>query len=339
MKKILVTGDKGYIGSSLTPLLLKNGYKVVGLDTSYFKKSLSPKKSPSYQRINKDIRNIEEKDMVGVDCVIHLAALSNDPMGAIDPSLTREINYVASMNLAKAAKKVGVKRFIFSSSCSIYGIAKSGEVNEKSKTSPITEYAKSKIKTEKELRKLGDRNFCVVILRNSTVYGYAPKFRSDLVVNDLTLSALVNNEIRVKSDGKAWRPLIDVKDLSNIFKEFIEADSKTVNKEIFNIGFGQNNFQVKTIAETISKVLDCPVSFNKELGKDSRSYKVNFDKFHSAFPNIVQKWPLEKSVKDLSARLSKEIKTKEIKSVYARLAVLQGLIDKKKLNKKLYWNK
>lgn len=340
MKKILVTGDSGYIGSSLVLILLKNNYEVIGLDTDYFDKNLPPKIQLSYKRIIKDIRTVKEKDLNDIDCVVHLAALSNDPIGAINPRLTREINLAASVRLAKIAKKAGASRFLFSSSCSIYGVAKNGIVNEKSKTNPITEYAKSKINTEKALLKMANDNFCVSILRNSTVYGYSPKFRSDLVVNDLTLSALINNEIRVKSDGTAWRPLIDVRDLSDIFKAFIEIDSEVINKEIFNIGFSKNNFQIKTVAKTISKVLGCRVSYNKELGKDSRSYKVNFDKLHSKFPDIVQKWPLEKSVKDLSLKLSRAIKNLGIdKDDYVRLTILQELINKGKLNKKLYWDK
>lgn len=336
----MVTGNDGYIGSSLVPLLLKSGYEIIGLGTNYFEKNLPPEKQPNYKIINKDIRSVEEKDLKDIYCIVHLAALSNDPMGEINPKLTKEINYAASIRLVRLAKTIGVKRFLFSSSCSIYGIAKNGIVNEKSRTNPITEYAKSKINTEKELLKMADDKFCISILRNSTVYGYSPKFRSDLVVNDLTLSALINGEIRVRSDGVAWRPLIDVRDLSNIFKAFIEADPKDINKEIFNIGFSENNFQVKTIAETISKVLSRGITYNKELGKDSRSYKVSFDKFHSKFPDIIQKWPLEKSVKDLSIRLSKAIKNPGInKEDYVRLAVLKDLISRKRLNSKLYWNK
>ncbi|MEK9175907.1 MAG: SDR family oxidoreductase [Patescibacteria group bacterium] len=340
MKKILVTGDFGYIGSALVPLLLHHGYKVVGFDTDYFEKSLGDSKPQFYKRIIKDIRKAEKKDLEDIDCVIHLAALSNDPMGEIDPKVTEEINFKSTIRVAELAKEAHVKRFIFSSSCSIYGIAKSGVVDERSKVNPITEYAKSKINVEKELMRMADNKFCTAILRNSTVYGYSPKFRSDLVVNDLTLSALINGKIRVKSDGTAWRPLLDVRDLSNIFKAFIEADSKTINKEIFNIGFSENNFQVKTIAETISEVLLCGITYNRELGKDSRSYSVSFDKFHSKFPNIVQKWPLEKSVKDLSVRLSAAIKNPGInREDYVRLVTLQDLISKKRLNHKLYWNK
>lgn len=335
--KVLVTGDRGYIGSTLVPLLVKNGYEVVGIDTNFFKKNII-RSDAKYKKFNKDIRKITSKDLAGIEAVIHLAALSNDPMGEINPGLTRQINYEASVRLAKLAKKIGVKRFLFSSSCSIYGIAKNGIVNEKSSTNPVTEYAKSKIKVEKELRKMSDENFCVGILRNSTVYGFSPKFRCDLVVNDLMLNALLNKEIKVQSDGSPWRPLIDVRDLSNVFLAFLKADSNLINGEIINIGFKENNFQIKNIASEIKKDLGYEVMYPGKKAVDSRSYRVDFSKFGKTFPGIKQKWPLHLSVKNLSSILKKEIKNKNFhREDYVRLFVLQKLINDKKLNKKLYW--
>ena len=186
MKKILVTGDRGYIGSALIPLLLNRGYNVIGIDADFFKNSIpSDYLSPKYKKITKDIRKVEKNDLDGIDAVIHLSALSNDPMGDIDEDLTSEINFKSTIRLAEIAKSAKVKRFIFSSSCSIYGIAKEDMVDEESEINPLTAYAKSKINSEKELGRMADNKFCVGLPRNSTVYGYAPKFRNDLVVNNL----------------------------------------------------------------------------------------------------------------------------------------------------------
>lgn len=340
IKHVLVTGDNGYIGSVLVQLLLDKGYLVTGLDTQYYKNKLDPQKIVSYPQIKKDIRKVTIRDLKDFDAVIHLAALSNDPMGALNPKLTDTINHLASINLAKLSKKAGVKRFLFSSSCSIYGIAKNGIVDETSPVTPLTEYAKSKIKVEKQLQKMATKNFCVGLLRNSTVYGYSPKFRDDLVVNNLTVTGYVTKVIKVLSDGTPWRPLIDVRDLSNIFAEFLVADSKSINGEVINIGFKENNFQVKDLVEVVQKNLkDCKVEFTGEHGSDTRSYKVNFNKFSKKFPNVSQNWPIEKSVKDLIIHLKNANFTKKDldNGTYTRLKILTKLKDNGKLTNSLYW--
>lgn len=341
MKNILVTGDRGYIGSVLVPLLLKQDYKVTGLDTDFFANGKKNISSPNYKFVTKDIRQVEEKDLKGIDAVIHLSALSNDPMGEIDPRLTQEINFDSSIKLAKLAKKSGVKRFLFSSSCSIYGIVKNGVVDEESPVNPITAYAKSKIDTEKELLKLADSDFCVGIMRNSTVYGFSPKFRNDLVVNNLVTTALAYGEIRIMSDGTPWRPLIDVRDLSKIFVDFLAVDSGKINGKIVNIGFDENNFQVKDIVAVVAKyVPGCKVVYTGEHGKDSRSYKVSFKKFRSIFPNIKQERNLDKSIEDMVINLRKlNFGKKDFDSgIFTRLSVLKNLSTSKVLDQKLYWN-
>lgn len=339
--KVLVTGDRGYIGSVLVRLLLKKKYEVVGLDSDFFKNNLAFRvPEPKYKKITKDIRDIKEKDLEGIEAVIHLSALSNDPMGEIDPALTEEINFKSSIKLAKLAKKLGVKRFLFSSSCSIYGIAKSGIVNEKSKVNPLTVYAKSKIDTERELLKLSDNNFCVGILRNSTVYGFSPNFRSDLVVNNLVCSALAYERIRIMSDGSPWRPFIDVRDLARIFIEFVKAPKKLINGKIINIGFSENNFQVKDIISTVQKyVPNCEVVYTGEHGKDTRSYRVNFAKFKSLFPKTKQEWSLDKSVKDMVENLKMlRFSKKEFEDgTFTRLTVLNNLVSAKAVTTDLYW--
>lgn len=336
-RKVLITGSEGYIGSVLVKKLLQQEIPFDGLDTAFYGKKSFGKK---YHLIQKDLRNIKEIDLRPYSVVIHLAALSNDPMGELNPNLTNEINYKATVALAKKAKEQGVKRFIFSSSCSIYGIAENGIVNEKSKTNPLTAYAKSKIAVENALIELADNDFCVCLLRNSTVYGYSPSFRNDLVVNNLTSCVYATNKIKMMSDGTPWRPLIDVRDLSDIFIAFVKARAQKVNKQIFNIGFDENNFQVKQITEYIQKYLNnSEVEFTGEHGKDTRSYKVDFSKFKKAFPQIKKRWPIDKSIKDLLVQLKKINFTRNefLTNKYARITILKQLLDDKLVDSNLFW--
>lgn len=341
MKSILVTGDRGYIGSVLVGKLLKKGYKVTGLDTGFFEKCLVFKTpSVKYKKITKDIRKVTLKDLKGYDAIIHLSALSNDPIGELNAGLTREINYDSSVKLAQLAKSAGVKRFIFSSSCSIYGISEKGIVDESSPVNPLTEYAKSKIKTEKALQEMADDDFFVCLMRNSTVYGFSPRFRNDLVVNNLITTAMAYGEIRIMSDGSPWRPLIDVADLSDIFIAFLKTKNDKLNGEVINIGFSENNFQVKDLVKAVKKNLPkCKIVFTGEHGKDTRSYRVKFDLFKKNFPEIKQKWPLDRSVKNIIKNLkSTKFDKKTFESgKYTRLSVIKKLIESKKINKDLYW--
>lgn len=339
IKHILVTGSEGYIGKTLVKDLLRKGYEVTGLDSGFY---THDNKKTNYRLIKQDIRELNKIKLHGYDAIIHLAALSNDPMGELNPALTERINYQATLGLAKKAKKEGVRRFLFSSSCSIYGIAKNGVVDEHSPVNPLTSYAKSKIKAEKELKKLADNHFTVGILRNSTVYGYSPSFRNDLVVNDLVTHAVSDKKIIVLSDGTPWRPLIDVRDLSTIFIAFLKAESNVINGKIINIGFNKSNYQIKSIIKIIQRfVPHCEVIIANIHGKDTRSYRVNFDTFHRLFPNIRQVWTLDRSVKDMVKNLKRiKIRKKDIdKKKFVRLATLDKLIDNKKLNKRLYWIK
>jgi nucleoside-diphosphate-sugar epimerase len=341
IKTILVTGDRGYIGAALVPKLLEKNYTVVGYDTNFYQTELDPpNEKRTYKQITKDIRKIEERDLQNIDAVIHLSALSNDPMGEINPTLTADINYHATMKLAQMAKKTGVKRFLFSSSCSIYGIAEDGVVDEKSKVNPLTAYAKSKIDTEVDLKKIADESFTVGLLRNSTVFGYSPKFRNDLVVNNLTTTALAYGQIRIMSDGSPWRPLIDVRDLADFFVAFLEIEKTVINAKVINVGFSDSNFQVKDLVEEIKRQLpECETVFTGEHGADTRSYKVKFDLALSLFPDIKQQWPLEKSIKDLIQHLkAAQFNKQDFESgKYTRLSVLKKLLDENKIDTDLNW--
>lgn len=337
--KILVTGDRGYIGPVLIKQLLARRYTVVGMDTDFFVFS-PPLENNSYRKIHKDIRQVNERDLYGIEAIIHLAALSNDPLGALNMKLTEDINYKATIRLAKLAKKSGVKRFIFSSSCSIYGKCDIDEVNEQSTVAPLTAYAKSKIDTEKGLLALASDDFCVVLMRNSTVYGYSPNLRIDLVVNNLVAHAVTTGEIKILSDGTPWRPLIDVRDLSRICINFLEIEKEKVNGVIVNIGFAENNVQVKDIALRIQKRLSaCTIVYSNEHGKDTRSYKVNFDKFHMLFSGLRQEWTIEKSIDDLVSYFKRNnFSHIDITSgKYERIAVLKQLLMERKVDSRLYW--
>lgn len=340
IKKILVTGSDGYIGSSLMQKLLERNYHPVGIDTQYFKDIALNNHNLNYETHDMDIRNIDKITLKGFDAIIHLAALSNDPMGEIDPQITLDINQHATIMLAKKAKKNGVKKFLFSSSCSIYGIAEKDTVDENTPPNPLTHYAKSKINAEKILKKLSDNSFHVHMLRNSTVYGYASKFRDDLVVNNLTACAYTLGTLNILSDGTPWRPLIDVRDLSDIFIAFLETDT-IPNGECINIGFEENNVQVKDIVTKIHHVLpEATVNFATQKQNDKRSYKVDFTKFKALFPEIKQHWTLEKSIQNLLETFQEKNLTKEmfLQKKFTRLTHLKSLLEQGKLNNMLYWN-
>lgn len=340
MKNILVTGDRGYIGSVLVPFLLVLNYKVTGLDAEYFVNGTKSLLHFNYHQITKDIRKIEKRDLQGIDAVIHLSALSNDPMGEIDKKLTEDINLHTSLKLAQMCKEIRVKRFIFSSSCSVYGIAKSPVVDETSQVNPLTVYAKSKFLLEEELEKIADSNFCVGIMRNATVYGYSPRFRNDLVVNNLVTCALALGKIKVLSNGSPWRPLIDIRDLSRALIAFLEAPKEKINGEIINVGFNEGNFRVRDIVSVIKRELpDCDIEYTNEHGSDSRSYRVNFDKFHKLFPEFKQEWPLERSVQDLIGHLKAENYSRDdfLSGKYTRMVVLKNLIERGKVDNMLYY--
>lgn len=279
--KVLVTGSLGYIGCVVVGNLLQGGHDVVGCDldifplTSFWKPS-SYESAMGANHIRKDIRKLSEEDLRGVDAVIHLAAVSNDPAGELDPKLTQEVNYDASVRLADLCKKAGVKTFVFSSSCSVYGGQGDKFLDEKSETAPLTAYAKSKIMTEERLREIADKNMQVIILRNATVFGASPRMRLDLVVNNMSGHAFAKGKVMVLSDGSAWRPNVHVEDVSKAFIDVIERSEKLERYDIFNIG--EENQSVKQIANIIGKTFGKDVEFNPKGSRDARSYKVDFSK-------------------------------------------------------------
>jgi len=333
--KVLVTGNQGYVGSVITENLISQNFEVLGYDVNYFPQNFKQIKN-KIETINKDIRDITKEDIEGCDAIIHLAALSNDPLGEIDSSLTNEINFLATIRLAKLAKEIGIERFVFSSSCSIYGASKD-IVDESSPMEPLTAYAKSKVESEKELLKLKDNNFCPTILRNATVYGISPSQRLDLVVNNLVGSAIVSNKIHLMSDGTSWRPLLHVEDMAAAFIHVLKSPKEVVSGAIFNVGKNEENYTVIEIAEKIKKIIPgTELEFADQASKDKRSYRVNFDKIKNEL-GFIPSWKLDDGIKQVYEALSEKQITKESfkDKTYFRMAFLTWLLEKKKVNSSL----
>jgi nucleoside-diphosphate-sugar epimerase len=336
--KVFLTGNYGYVGTVLENLLEKENFEIVGCDIGYFPKSLvnSQDYVDKKNYLKKDIRNVTSEDLEGVDAICHLAGLSNDPMGEINEELTYTINYKTTIALAKTAKKAGVKRFIFSSSCSSYG-ANQDVMDEKSDVSPLTAYAKSKVLAENDLLELKDDEFFPVNLRSATAYGLSPNLRLDLVANNLTGSAVTTGLVKMLSDGSASRPLVHVEDMSQAFVQVLKSSEEKIKGEVFNVGSNENNFIVKEIAEIVESIVpNSKISFGDNVSKDSRSYKVNFDKISNEL-NFKPKRKLTEGIEEMYRKfIDMDINEKEFldKNFY-RLKYLKWLIQERKVNSNL----
>ena len=279
--KVLLTGNSGYIGSVLSMILEEKGYIVTGLDTGYFEECVFGEEMSRYRTIRKDIRDVEEEDLSGNDYIIHLAGLSNDPLGEFAPELTESINYKSTVNLAKKAERVGIKRFVFASSQSMYGVASLDEELDEnlSEKNPVTAYAKTKWTAEQELMAMNKSNFTVVSFRPSTVFGASPRLRCDIVFNSFVASAYTTGKIEIKSDGSPWRPVVHIRDVSKALIAGIEAPKELVGGESYNVGIRDGNYTVRDLAEAVQKeVSGSKLHFTGEHGKDSRTYRVSFKK-------------------------------------------------------------
>jgi nucleoside-diphosphate-sugar epimerase len=302
--KVFVTGHKGYIGPHLISLLKKQGHTVTGCDICLFEESKVEEVTQPDTELIKDIRDITITDLKGHDCLIHLAAISNDPMGDINPEITYSINKDGSINLAKLSKEAGIKRFLFSSSCSIYGKGINNDLDESAAVNPLTAYAISKIEVEKKLTEMADENFCPVFLRNSTAYGYSPMFRIDLVVNNLLSCAVAKGDIRIMSDGKPWRPLIHCKDITRAFIALAKAPDEKVRAKAINIGANEENYQVKDVADIVQQLIpSAKIVFTGEVGNDPRDYRVNFDLLYEILPDFELEYTLKKGMEELFEKL------------------------------------
>jgi nucleoside-diphosphate-sugar epimerase len=298
--RILVTGHKGYIGSVLVPLVQKAGHVVVGLDSDLFQNSVYSKASPPDEEIIKDIRDIEKVDLAGIDAIIHLAGLSNDTLGDLNPELTYEINHRASVRLAELAKEVGVQRYVFASSCSNYGAAGSGFQDETAQLNPVTAYARSKVMVEQDVAQLADDHFSPVFMRNATAYGVSPRIRFDLVINNLTAWAYTTGDVLLKSDGTPWRPLVHIEDISLAALAAVEAPREVVHNQSFNVGQTTENYQMRTLAEIVrDTVPNTRIAFANGAEPDTRNYRVDFSKYEKAFPNHKLRWTAQMGAKQI----------------------------------------
>ncbi len=339
--KVLITGSRGYIGSKLCEMTfkLKSNIKIYGLDTDFYRKNKIKKFEDKFLR--KDIRDVSKKDLEGIDSVIHLASLSNDPLGSLNTKLTEQINYKATIKLANFAKKQKVRRFIFISTQSVYGISKNKTIKENdSNIKPITAYAKTKLKAEKELLKMANDNFLVTILRPSTVHGPSKNFRNDIVLNNLCGSAFSQNKIIINTNGKPYRPVLFVDDICKIIIACLFKKKELLNKKIFNVGYPKKNFTILQIAKLVKKVFkNSPIIVLNKPSHDERSYKVNFDLISKTFSDVIdfKKKNIISDIKKLRNFFKKEKFTFQVlnNEKTNRIKMLTKLMMQKKINKNL----
>jgi len=304
--RILVTGHQGYIGSVMVPMLLKAGHDVAGVDSDLFRDcSFDKSTSSGIEEWRKDVRDLEEADLAGYGAVIHLANLSNDPLGNLDPALTDEINHLGSVRLARLARAAGVSRFLFSSSCSLYGAAGKDVVTETAPFHPVTPYGKAKVDAERGIRDLATDSFSPVFLRNATAYGLSPRLRFDLVLNNLTAWAVTTGQIRLKSDGSPWRPIVHIEDISRAFLAVLEAPREIIHNQAFNVGRSEENYQIRDIAKIVGEEIpDCRVTFAEGASPDRRSYRVGFSKISSMLPSFRPLWTAREGVREIARALN-----------------------------------
>lgn len=341
--KILVTGTEGYIGARLSPLLHSRGHEVCGLDTGLYRDGclyLDSLGLPSGARtIYKDLRTVTPADFAGFDAVVHLAELSNDPLGQNRPDLTFRINHEGSVRIAKAAREAGVRRFVYASSCSVYGLGSGEFLDETSPTNPQTAYAQCKVLVERDLSPMADSRFSVVFLRNATAYGPSPRMRFDIVLNDLCALAWTKKKITMISDGSPWRPIVHIEDICEAMRCAVEAPAEAVNGQIFNVGATDQNFRVREIAQIVADAFPgCEVSAGPPSG-DTRSYRVRFDKIASQLPGFVPRWTAQRGAEELRRlfeRIEFSSETYEFRA-FTRLKQLKYLQRTGQIDDDLFW--
>lgn len=341
--KILVTGHRGYIGTVLVPMLQADGHEVMGLDSDLYERCTFGGGMPEVGAMRKDIRDIDAADLEGFDAVMHLAALSNDPLGNLNPALTYDINYHASVKLAKFAKQVGVPRYIFSSSCSTYGAAADDRMlTEEAKFNPVTPYGESKVFVERDVAQLADDNFSPVFLRNATAYGVSPRLRFDIVLNNLVAWAYSTGKVFIKSDGTPWRPIIHIEDISRAFIAALNAPREVIHNQAFNVGRNDQNYRIRDLADIVKETVPgCEIEYAQDAGPDKRTYRVDFTKISEKLPEFQPQWDARKGAQELyEAYRQVDLKLDEFEGPkYKRIDHIKQLLSSGSLDSTLRWTK
>lgn len=338
--RVLITGHKGYIGSVMAPMLIDAGFDVVGLDSDIFEDCAFSEPLAEIPELRKDIRDIKLEDLAGVQAVIHLAAISNDPIGNLNPQLTYEINHLATVRLARLAKEAGAARFLFSSSCSMYGASGNNFLTEEADFNPVTPYAHSKVLVEQDVAHLASDEFSPIFLRNATAYGASPRLRFDLVINNLVAHAYTTGLVYLMSDGTPWRPVVHINDIANAFIAALRAPREAVHNQAFNVGINSENYRVRELAEIVQQVVPgCRIEIAPGAGPDLRNYRVDFSKIRRVLPDFKPLWSARLGAEQLyEAYQHAHLQKEDFDGPrFRRIDHIKGLLASGRLDEDLRW--
>ena len=338
--RVLITGHDGYIGAVMVPVMQAAGHEVVGLDTGFFADCGTGVDYNGFADIRKDIRDVTAEDLQGVEAVIHLAALCNDPLGNLNADWTHDINHRASLRLAEVSRAAGVKRFLYASSCSMYGAAGDGLIDEEAPLHPLTPYAVSKVHAERDISALATDDFSPVFMRNATAYGMSPRLRADIVLNNFVCWAYTTGKIRIMSDGTPWRPIVHIEDISRVAAAALVAPQEAIHNQAFNVGANEENYQVRELAEIVREIVPgCTVEYAEGGGPDPRSYRVDFSKLNEMLPGFTPKWNARRGAQELyDAVRAVNLTAEEFQNrKFTRLVQFKYLLDSGRLDETLRW--